>query len=73
MILIGFVPNSIIFYSMLERLSKRRNLVNGGWDINEVMAKKLVGLCFEVEKVEEMEELLAERCKIAKDKEIQGH
>lgn len=58
---------------MLERLSKRRNLVNGGWDINEVMAKKLVGLCFEVEKVEEMEELLAERCKIAKDKEIQGH
>ena len=34
-------------------------LIDGGWNISERMAEKLVGLYFELGKVEEMEELLA--------------
>ncbi|XP_048331505.2 pentatricopeptide repeat-containing protein At5g04810, chloroplastic-like [Ziziphus jujuba] len=80
MILTGFVPNSIILDSMLEGLCKRRNLVgakkflnlvvDGGWDINELMVEKLVGLYFEVGNVEDMEELLATLMEANKASEI---
>lgn len=69
MILMGFVPNSTILNNVLEGLCKRRSfgevkeflklVKDGGWEIDEQMAEKLVGLYVELGKVEDMEELLA--------------
>lgn len=68
MMSVGVMPNIPMLQGMLVALCEERNLsevkdflkfiLNGGWDINGYMADKLMGLFYELGRVEEMEELL---------------
>ncbi|XP_028053988.1 pentatricopeptide repeat-containing protein At2g30780-like [Camellia sinensis] len=68
MVLSGITPNVPILEMVLGGICEQRNLIkikdflkfilDGGWKINGIMAEKLVGLYYDLGKVEEMEEML---------------
>ncbi|KAL7187587.1 hypothetical protein ACSBR1_037624 [Camellia fascicularis] len=68
MVLSGITPNVPILEMVLGGICEQRNLIkvkdflkfilDGGWKINGIMAEKLVGLYYDLGKVEVMEEML---------------
>ncbi|KAJ7965993.1 Pentatricopeptide repeat [Quillaja saponaria] len=76
----GIVPSNFILENMLEGLCRQKSLgqvveffkflLDGGWEINENMIEKVIGLYLELGKVEEIEELLETSIKSNQDASV---